>query len=91
MFHSLVDLQAAIKRFLVEANDSPRPFHWTKDPDKIIAAVRRGHQTLDSIHSHVRQFKQQARKFFACFASCSAWPPLGRAGGTIMKRRLIML
>jgi transposase len=50
VFHSLVDLQAAIKRFLVEANDSPRPFHWTKDPDKIIAAVRRGHQTLDSIH-----------------------------------------
>jgi transposase len=50
VFHSLVDLQAAIKRFLAEANDNPRPFHWTKDPDKIIAAVRRGHQMLDSIH-----------------------------------------
>ena len=24
-------------------------------------------------------------------SSCSAWPPLGKAGGTIMKRRLIML
>jgi hypothetical protein len=38
-------------------------------------------------HSHVRRFKQQA----ACPSSCSAWPPLGKAGGTIMKRRLIML
>ena len=24
--------------------------HWTADPDAIIAAVRRGHQTLDSHH-----------------------------------------
>jgi len=48
-FHSLVALQAAIKRFLAEANADPRPFHWTKDPNKIIAAVRRGHQVLDSI------------------------------------------
>ena len=28
----------------------PKPFVWTKDPNKIIAAVRRGHQVLDSIH-----------------------------------------
>ena len=25
-------------------------FTWTKDPDKIIAAVNRGHQVLDSLH-----------------------------------------
>ena len=50
VFHSLVALQAAIKRYLAEANDYPRPFQWTKDPDKIIAAVRRGHQALDSLH-----------------------------------------
>jgi transposase len=50
VFHSLVSLQAAINRFLDEANADPRPFRWTKDPDKIIAAVRRGHQALDSIH-----------------------------------------
>jgi SOS-response transcriptional repressor LexA len=42
-------------------------------------------------YSHVRRFKQQARKFLACPSSCSAWPPVGKAGGTIMKRRLIML
>ena len=50
VFHSLVSLQAAINRFLAEANANPRPFRWTKDPDKIIAAVKRGHQALDSIH-----------------------------------------
>jgi hypothetical protein len=42
-------------------------------------------------YSHVRHFKQQAQKFLACPSSCSAWPLLGKAGGTIMKRRLIML
>lgn len=50
VFHSLVSLQAAINRFVAEANAEPRPFLWTKDPDTIIAAVRRGHQALDSIH-----------------------------------------
>ena len=50
VFRSIVELQAAINRFLRETNDDPRPFRWTKDPDKIIAAVKRGHQALDSIH-----------------------------------------
>jgi len=50
VFHSVVDLQAAIKRFLVENNANPRPFRWIKEPEAIIAAVKRGHQTLDSIH-----------------------------------------
>jgi transposase len=50
VFRSIVELQAAINRFLAEANDDPKPFRWTKDPDEIIAAVKRGHQVLDSIH-----------------------------------------
>jgi transposase len=50
VFRSIVDLQAAINRFLSEHNEEPKPFAWTADPDKIIAAVRRGHQALDSIH-----------------------------------------
>ena len=50
VFDSLVALQAAIKRFVAEANTNPKPFRWTKDPNKIIAAVRRGHQALDSLH-----------------------------------------
>jgi hypothetical protein len=49
VFKSIVDLQAAINRFLAETNDDPRPFTWTADPDQIIAAVRRGHHALNSI------------------------------------------
>src|SRR6266850_1465102 len=50
VFRSIFDLQASINRFLKEHNMQPKPFVWTADPDKIIAAVRRGHQMLDSIH-----------------------------------------
>ena len=51
VFHSVVDLQEAINRFLVEHNGTEaKPFNWTADPDKIIAAVKRGHQVLDSNH-----------------------------------------
>jgi len=49
-FLGLVDLQAAINRYLAEHNVEPRPFRWQADPDTIIAAAARGHQTLDSIH-----------------------------------------
>jgi len=50
VFRSIVDLQATINRFLAETNHQPKPFVWTADPDKIIAAVDRGRQVLDSIH-----------------------------------------
>src|SRR6266404_201893 len=50
VFKSVTDLQAAINRFVAETNENPKPFLWTKNPDKIIAAVKRGHQMLDSIH-----------------------------------------
>ncbi|MBZ0213238.1 MAG: IS630 family transposase [Nitrospirae bacterium] len=50
VFRSVVDLQAAINRFLADTNSEPKPFTWTADPDKIIAAVKRGHQVLESIH-----------------------------------------
>jgi transposase len=50
VFHSLVDLQAAINRFVAETNENPKSFSWTADPDKIIAAVKRGYQALESIH-----------------------------------------
>ena len=50
VFRSVVELQAAINRFVAETNHEPKPFVWTADPDKIIAAVKRGHQVLDSIH-----------------------------------------
>jgi transposase len=50
VFRSVADLQAAINRFLEDHNAQSKPFHWVADPDKIIAAVRRGPQALDSIH-----------------------------------------
>ncbi|MFZ0694302.1 MAG: IS630 family transposase [Alphaproteobacteria bacterium] len=50
VFRSVEELKAAIHCFLAETNARPKPFTWTKDPNKIIAAVKRGHQVLDSIH-----------------------------------------
>ena len=50
VFRSLQELKDAIHRFLQDTNADPRPFTWTKDPNKIIAAAKRGHQVLDSIH-----------------------------------------
>ena len=40
VFRCVVELQAAINRFVAETNDNPKPFSWTADPDKIIAAVQ---------------------------------------------------
>jgi len=50
VFHSLVDLQAAINRFVAETNRNPKPFVWTADPDRVLAAVKRGKQALESLH-----------------------------------------
>ena len=50
VFRSVAELETAINRFVEQTNKMPTPFIWTADPKKIIAAVRRGHQMLDSIH-----------------------------------------
>jgi transposase len=50
VFRSVVDLQAAIHRFIAQANGDPKPFVWTAEPDAILKAVKRGRQALDSIH-----------------------------------------
>jgi transposase len=50
VFRSVADLQTAINCFVAETNVDPKPFTWIANPNKIIAAVRRGHQVLDSIH-----------------------------------------
>jgi hypothetical protein len=49
VFKGVVDLQTAINRFVVDHNQHPKPFIWTADPDKIIAAATRGHQVLNSV------------------------------------------
>ena len=46
LFSSIVDLQAAINRFIAGTNDDPTPFVWTADTNEMIAAVNRGHQVF---------------------------------------------
>jgi hypothetical protein len=50
VFRSVVDLQFAISRFVAETNADPKPFVWTADPKRVLAAVKRGKQTLESLH-----------------------------------------
>jgi hypothetical protein len=50
VFRSVVDLQAAINRLPEGHNATSKPIQWIADPDKITAAVKPGHQALDSIH-----------------------------------------
>jgi len=52
VFRSLQELKDP-SRFIADTNANPKPFIWTKDPDRIIAAVRRGHQALDSVRISV--------------------------------------
>src|SRR3984893_13504839 len=47
VFRSIVDLQAAINRFLAETNVDPKPFVWTAHPDRVIAALQRGIQAVE--------------------------------------------
>ena len=44
---SLVDLQAAIHRYLAEHNADPKPFVWTATPEKIMAKLE---QLNASVH-----------------------------------------
>ncbi len=48
VFHSVVDLQATINRFIAEHNEvEAKPFIWRADPDVIIANRNRGFQALE--------------------------------------------
>ena len=50
VFCSLVDLQAAINRYVAEHNKYPKPFAWTADPNRVLAAINRGKLVLESLH-----------------------------------------
>jgi transposase len=50
VFRSVDELKAAINRFVAETNANPRPFVWTADSNRVLAAVKRGKQALESIH-----------------------------------------
>jgi hypothetical protein len=45
-----LELEIAIERFIAEANTEPKPFLWTAHPSRILAAVKRGKETLESVH-----------------------------------------
>jgi transposase len=45
-FRSIVDLQAAINRYVDQHNDDPKPFIWTKPADQILAKVNRLNASL---------------------------------------------
>lgn len=47
---SMADLQAAINRYLAEHNENPKPFVWKADPSRVLAAIERGKQALESVH-----------------------------------------
>jgi hypothetical protein len=44
VFKGIVDLQAAINRYLAETNHNPKPFIWTADPDAIIEKSAAGNR-----------------------------------------------
>jgi hypothetical protein len=50
VFHSVADLEAAIKDYLEHQNDNPRPFIWTAPAADILKKVARGRQVLESVH-----------------------------------------
>jgi hypothetical protein len=48
--YSLVDLQAAVNRYLADYNASAKPFIWIAGPDIMIAAQAAGTKRLVSLH-----------------------------------------
>jgi transposase len=50
VFRSVAELQTAINRFVAETNSDPKPFVWTAEPKRVLAAVKRGKEKLESIH-----------------------------------------
>jgi hypothetical protein len=48
VFRSLTDLRRD-QPLRGNTNKNPKPFAWTPDPDKVLAAVKRGEQAFESI------------------------------------------
>jgi len=46
----VAELGAVVLRVIDEGNLEPKPFVWTADPRKMLAAVSRGRKVLDSIN-----------------------------------------
>jgi hypothetical protein len=91
VFTSIVELQATINRFIAETNDMPKPFVWTKSADAILAAMQRGRQALEAIHSHVRLCQMQASELVACEQALVFGLYQAGQEARSLKRRLIIL
>ena len=50
VFASVHELQIAINQFIADNNADPKPFVWTADSKKVLAAIERGKQVLESVH-----------------------------------------
>ena len=50
VFRSMVDLPAAINRYIEGHNAAPKPFVWTVAPELILGNVARGTRALASLH-----------------------------------------
>jgi transposase len=48
VFTSTADLEAAIQTYIDQTNDEPKPFHWTKSADVILASVGRFCQRISN-------------------------------------------
>ena len=95
VLRSLVDLQAAIKRFLAETNENPEPFIWRANPDKIIAAVKREYQALDSslaltqrLSAAFRSKKRRSRLSFETIRCDGSKPILQKSDGKAAWRQV---
>jgi len=44
VFRSVLDLQTAINRFVTETNADPKPFVWTANPKRALAAINHGNK-----------------------------------------------
>ena len=73
------DFPAAINCYLTEYNYSPKPFTWTADPDRIIAANRE-YQALD----HVRLPSSRQVNLWLSLKRLF-WALPGKAGGTVVE------
>ena len=70
VFRSIVDLQAAINRYIEDHNAEPKPFVWTADPDLILGKVARGTQALASPRRRHRPTGSPSRAVRVASAAC---------------------
>ena len=92
VFRSVIDLQVAINRFVAETNLNPKPFVWTADPKRVIAAVKRGKQTLNQSTSSRAPRADPDRRFAGGSSfGCKRGHPARRfpraVGGAAIARR----